>query len=28
VRYQGGGGIYTDRAGKVCQNNGGFMQCF
>ncbi|WP_151632437.1 hypothetical protein [Noviherbaspirillum aerium] len=28
VRYQGSGGTYTDRAGKVCQNNGGFMQCF
>lgn len=28
VRYQSSGGIYTDRGGKVCQNNGGFMQCF
>lgn len=28
VRYQGSGGTYTDRAGKVCQNTGGFMQCF
>lgn len=27
-RYNGAGGTYLDRSGRVCQGNGTWMQCF
>jgi len=27
-RYDGAGGTYLDRSGKLCQGNGTWMQCF